>query len=352
MTQELLIKFFNNRCTTAEVDEVILWTKTEALNEENRKWAFEDWKSFSIGDELKDDEKFSLLFDRINYKIDHDHHLSSRKTGLPLFTIWLTRAAAILLIPVLSYLLYTLSENKAETLRYANITVDSVEIVAPIGSRTVVQLSDGSEVYLNYGSKIKYPLIFSNQTREVLLTGEGYFNVVHNPEKPFIVKTKTMNVKALGTSFNILAYPGNNLVETTLISGKLVLEERLFNKQTKNIGVMVPGQHVDYNIKTGQISSTIGNVEKFISWKEGKLVFEDTPITEIAEKLNLMFNVNIEVADDIKDYFYTVTFVDEPLFQILDLMKIASPMTYKAVAREKLPDGTFSKQKVIIRKRK
>ncbi len=92
---------------------------------------------------------------------------------------------------------------------------------------------------------------------------------------------------------------------------------------------MEPGQHVNYNLKTGMVSCTKGNVEKYIAWKEGKMVFEDTPITQVAERLSRMFNVDIEVADDVKDYIYTVTFVDEPLFQILDLMTIATPVAIK-----------------------
>ena len=136
-------------------------------------------------------------------------------------------------------------------MQYANLSVDSIEVIAPIGSRTVVQLSDGSEVHLNYGSKIKYPQVFSGDTREVILSGEGYFQVAHNPDKPFIVNTGKLNVKALGTVFNVLAYPGEDNIETTLIEGKVVLEQTENGFKTKTIGAMEPGQHVNYNLKTG-----------------------------------------------------------------------------------------------------
>ncbi len=354
MTKDILIKFLNNNCTEAELKEVLRWAETSALTETGKKLGFDDWKNYREEGKWENDEKFTTLFDRIQEKIDKQEH----KTGqiktitLPVFTKWITRAAAILLIPVLTFLFYTLSEKKMDSIKYANLAVDSLEIIAPIGSRTIVQLSDGSEVHLNYGSKIKYPQFFSGDTREVTLTGEGFFEVAHNPEKPFIVKTGKLNVKALGTAFNVLAYSDNDVVETTLVNGKVVLEQKEVDGKINTIGVMEPGQHVNYNIKTGAVSSTIGSIEKFVAWKEGKLVFEDTPISEVAERLSRMFNVEIEVADDITDNIYTVTFMDEPLFQILDLMTIATPVRYKTFTREKLPDGTFSKQKITIEKRK
>ncbi len=356
MTKDTVIKFLNNRCTDAELAEVIKWAESDALNGESMSWGFDDWKLYQEGSDSGDDEKFSSLFYKIQQKISigkqmHQLEYKDKKPSLSLYTAWLTKAAAVLLIPVLVILLYTLSENKLESVRYANLKTDSLEIIAPVGSRAVVQLPDGSEVHLNYGSKIKYPQIFSDHTREVLLSGEGYFNVAHNPEKPFIVKTGKINIKALGTVFNVMAYPGDNVVETTLINGKVIVDQIDEVGETKMIGSLVPGQHVNYNIKTGVILSKKGNIEKYIGWREGKLVFEDTPITQVAEKLSRMFNADIKVADDITDYFYTVTFKDEPLFQILDLMAIATPISYKALPRQKLPDGTFSKQKILIVKK-
>ena len=84
----------------------------------------------------------------------------------------------------------------------------------------------------------------------MLLTGEGYFDVAHNPEKPFIVKTGELNVRALGTAFNVLAYLGSDEVETTLVNGKVVLEKDGTAGTIKTIGALEPGQHVNYNVKT------------------------------------------------------------------------------------------------------
>jgi transmembrane sensor len=355
MTKELLIKFLNNKCTDAELEEVIRWANTEAFNKESINNVLQDWKSYHPENNLGDDIKFTSLFDKVQQKIKSEGltKFKSRKkpSTLLIITTWITRAAAIILLPVLAFLFYTLSEKKTESNKYAEFAVDSLEIVAPIGSRTVVQLTDGSEVHLNYGSKLKYPQVFSGKTREVILTGEGYFDVAHNPEKPFIVKTDELNIKALGTSFNVQAYPELDIIETTLVDGKLLLEKSGVNGKTKPAGAMEPGQHVNYNINNGKVSATKGNIEKYIAWKDGKVVFECASVGQVSDRLSRMFNVDIEVKDNIRNYTYTVTFVDEPLFQILDLMTIATPVKYEALPRKKLPDGTFTKQQIIISRR-
>lgn len=355
MIKNLIIKFLNNSCTDAELNEVIRWVNEDALNENSKKWAIEDWESYQLDEDFGDDEKFSILFDKIQHKIDSNypkHKLSKNNTSkLHLFTAWLTRAAAILLIPVLAFLFYTFSQNNSQIANNLNPTIDSLEITAPIGSRTMVQLSDNSKVYLNYGSKLKYPQNFTGDNREVILSGEGYFDVSHNPEKPFIVHTEKLKIKALGTIFNVQAYPEDGSISTTLVDGKVAIEQYEANDFTKTIGTMVPGQHVTYNVTTEVVLCTEGKTEKYVSWKDGIIVFEDTPISQVTDRLNKMFNVDIEVSNDVKDYIYTVTLVDEPLFQILDLMAIATPISYKALPRKKLPDGTFSKQKITIEKR-
>lgn len=355
MTKQILIKFIRNRCTEAEMEEVIRWADTEAMNEEFRVLGFEDWKNYSETENEGDDEKFSTLFDKIQQKIDlvaqqrEDDKVRSLSASLLL--TWLTRAAAILLIPVLTIMFYALSQKKIITGRYAHMVTDSLEVVAPVGSRTVVQLSDGSEVHLNYGSKLKYPQVFSGDERAVRLIGEGYFNVARNPGKPFIVHAVNLQIRALGTSFNVNAYPDEENVETTLVSGKVILEKTELIGNVRTVGKMVPGQHINFNIKTGAVTGSTGKIEKYIAWIEGKMVFEDAPAVYVAEKLSRMFNAEIEVKDNAKEYLYTVTFVDEPLYQILDLMTLATPVKYKIFPRRKLPDGTFTKQRITIEKK-
>ncbi len=350
MNKELLIKYLNNSCTPEEFDEFVNWIKTEAFDKEGKGLGFSDWKLFKPDLEAKDKQKYDALLDKIHHEINLKAQRESKVITIRKVVSWLSRAAAILFIPLLGIVFYLLSNNNLQTDNYyTDLTVDSLEIIAPIGSRAVVQLSDGTEVNLNYGSKIKYPQRFSGNTRGVTLTGEAYFDVAHNPDKPFVVKTGKLDIKALGTEFNIQAY--DDVVETTLVEGKVVIEETMPGEKAKPVGAIVPGQHVNYNLKSGEIYSTKGRIEKYIAWKDGKLVFDNESITGVAEKLSRKFYVDIEVAENIKDYSYTVTFVDDPLFLILDLMTEVTDISYKAFPRKKLADGTFSKQKIRIEKR-
>jgi ferric-dicitrate binding protein FerR (iron transport regulator) len=352
MKKELLIKYLKNNCADDEFDEVVGWIRTEAKNNEAKGWGYDHWKSFEPDLNKKDEKKYNALLYRIHYEINikHKNEEGSKVSVLSKATSWLSRAAAILFIPLLGVIFYMLSNSNFQMNKYADMVVDSLEIVAPIGSRTVVQLSDGTEVNLNYGSKIKYPRNFGN-TREVTLSGEGFFDVAHNPNKPFIVKTRELSIRALGTKFNVCAYPGDDIVETTLIEGKVVIEKTIQGNDNQSVGTMIPGQHVAYNLNSGKITSIKGSIDKYIAWKDGKLVFDNEPITEIAEKLGRMFNVEFEVSDNVKDFSYTVTFFNDPLDLILDLMTETGPITYKVLPRKRQPDGTFSKQKIKIEKR-
>lgn len=351
MTKELLEKYLNNCCSSQEVEEVIEWMKQQSfLNESERLGKF-DWYRFKEEDSTVSDETLDGLLDKIHHKlnIEESQTINFKKSNI---ISWMLKAAAVILIPVVAFLFYTLSENSRLTNQIATVSVDSLEVIAPIGSRTVVELSDGSVVHLNYGSRIKYPQNFFGENRGVTLIGEGCFEVAHNPDKPFVVSTEGINVKALGTTFNVNAYPENEDIITTLVEGKVVVEKIKNNGNTETIKEMIPGQHVIYQKNTGGVKSSMENVKKYIAWKDGKLVFDNEPIGQIAQRLSRMFNVEIEVDKAVSEYKYTVTFVDEPLFQILELLSVATPVKYRVLPRTKNSDGTFSKQRIVIEKKK
>lgn len=355
MNKEILIKYLNNNCTDKEFEELASWLENEAATDAGKYWSYDYWKIFEADLKKKDEKKYSALLNKIHHEINLKHRKNSDVKVINFSKIakWLSRAAAILFIPLLGVVFYLLSNSNLQMNNFTDLAfaVDSLEVIAPIGSRTVVQLSDGTEVNLNYGSKIKYPQYFTGDTREITLSGEAYFDVAHNAEKPFIVKTGKLNIKALGTEFNVNAYPNDDIIATTLVEGKVIIEKILPDKKIEQIGAMIPDQHLTYHSKTSKISSNQINVENYIAWKEGKLVFDNTPILGVTEKLSRMFNVEFHVADDVKDLTYTVTFADDPLFLILDLMTETTPITYKRIPRKKLDDGTFSKQIIKIERR-
>ncbi len=142
MTQELLIKFLNDKCSNEEINKVLQWIKNDSLDNQSKSWGYKDWTDFKMNDNLVDNDNLSSLLDKIHHKININRR-SIKNPKVNIIT-WLTRVAALLLVPVLTFLFYTISENKSESIKYSsNLTVDSLEIIAPAGSRTVVQLSDG-----------------------------------------------------------------------------------------------------------------------------------------------------------------------------------------------------------------
>ncbi len=354
MIKENLIKYLNNACSEKEFEEIVQWIQENSLTRGSRGRAFEDWKAFIPDPEKKDEKKYQAILDKIHHEINLNQskkHLSRRFTVTHTLS-WFSKAAAILFIPLLGVLLYLISESKVQPDVFVENLTDTIEIVAPIGSRSVVQLTDGTEVHLNYGSKMKYPRIFSGNTRDITLEGEGYFDVAHDPDKPFIVNAGNLKVKALGTAFNVRAYPEDDMVSASLVEGKVMLEEHKAGKSARRIGTMVPGHHVAYQTSSGEIvNSHKGDLYRYIAWKEGKMVFDNEPIKDVATALGRKFNVDIELADEVKVYTYTVTFFNDPLFLILDLMAETTPITYKALPRKKLPDGSYTKLKIMIQKK-
>ena len=345
MTKELLEKYLNNCCTSQEVEEVVQWMKQPSFFTESRELGRTYW--LKEEDSNVSDDKLDALLDKIHHKLNIEEPRTIQIKSNRLIR-WISKAAAIILIPVLAFLFYAISENNRLTNQITAISVDSLEVIAPVGSRTVVELSDGSVVHLNYGSRIKYPQNFSGETRGVTLTGEGYFEVAHNPDKPFVVTTGRIDVKALGTVFNVNAYPENDDISTTLVEGKVLVEEMKDNGDIETIKELKPGHHVIYEKKTGIVMTSQEQVEKYIAWKDGKMIFDNEPIDQIAQRLSRMFNVEIQVDNKVKKYRYTVTFIDEPLFQILELLSVATPINYRVLPRTKNPDGTFSKQRILI----
>lgn len=353
MTKELLDKYLNNQCSPEEVKQVLSWLSSFDFSGEREQLMQTDWKDFDFqttGIDFSDNSKFDRILDNIHYKVERTQRIT-RKQTLSRVLGWGMKAAAILFIPVLSILIYTVYRQASHPDTYAENFVDTVEVSAPIGSITTVKLSDGTNVHLNYGSTIAYPRVFTGNKRELKLTGEGFFEVAHNPQMPFTVKAHGLNVRVLGTKFNVRAYSGQNVVSTTLVEGKVELEQAAGSGSGKQLGAMNPGQHVDYFRDSGKMTSSVGNVEKYTGWKDGLLVFENSDIEEVADRLGRKFNVDFKVDESLNDLTYTVTFINEPLSQILELMQETTPIKYNISPRVKLADGTFSKQTITINKR-
>ncbi len=215
------------------------------------------------------------------------------------------------------------------------------EVVSEKGQRKEFTLPDGSRVWLNADTKIKYRKKFNQSVREVFLCGEAYFSVVKDATRPFIVKTYKLDIKVLGTVFNVKSYPGDKTIETTLVTG-LVSIENNSDKEKKSAPVLVkPQQKAIFSVSAEQIKVETVNVDKSTSWKSGKLVFDNESIDGVLAKLQRWYGVQVEVPGKnghIEDR-YTLTVKDENIEEVIKLLQYTSRITFKV----KDLDGTHER---------
>lgn len=196
-----------------------------------------------------------------------------------------------------------------------------------IGENKDVVLPDGSQITLNSNTSITYPHAFEEGIREVTLSGEAFFDVTHDEERPFIVHMDNgVKIQVLGTSFNIKSYPEDQNVETTLVSGKVRVVEEKDNKTV----VLNPSQRATYVKNEDKIIIDKVETENLTSWRQGKLVYDETPIREVISDLKRKYKVSISVASpEIMNYRYTGVFDNLTIEQILDLFEVSSPILFK-----------------------
>ena len=357
MNKELLEKYCSNRCTEEELNSVLAWFEESATTPEGKSLLLKVLEELPVGDEkLKTD--FDVLLGRIHHKINlnqsnklleiADHNLYKYKRRQNFIKIF-TRAAAILMFPVLGFGLYMSIKYQSVKHDQTSVNLAYNEVFSSVDAITKVSLPDGSSVLLNHSSSLKYPAIFGGDFRTVELNGEGYFEVAHSPKIPFIVKAGEIQIKALGTAFNIMAYPDEDRIETSLINGIVVLQRTEYGGKTIDLLTMKPTDLSIYQKSKNEISTRTIVDDRYFSWKNGKLVFNKEPIGEVVKKLGRWFNVDIQVEDpELLDLTYTATFVHETLPQVMELIALVSPVSYSISDREEISPGTFSKRKVIL----
>lgn len=302
--------------------------EAELLNnsEINGKMA-EVWNRFSDIKSKENAPDTNKMFDVIKTKANIpdkqiysiDHYTSERKWYRSNFAI----AASILIFISLGIFGFFILNNSGLS--------PYTEVVSEKGQRKEFTLPDGSRVWLNADTKIKYRKKFNQPVREVLLCGEAYFSVVKDATRPFIVKTYKLDIKVLGTVFNVKSYPGDKTIETTLVTG-LVSIENNSDKENKEPPVLVKAQQkAIFSISAEQIKVETVNVDKSTSWKNGKLVFDNESIDGVLAKLQRWYGVQVEVVGKnrhIEDR-YTLTVKDENIEEVIKLLQYTSRITFK-----------------------
>jgi ferric-dicitrate binding protein FerR (iron transport regulator) len=257
-----------------------------------------------------------------------------------------TKVAAVLLLPFMVVSGWLLYNQHNLTQKYLNLLENKHEqnltVVAPVCARIVVDLPDGTKVWLNSGSELTYPIVFNTTERRVHLTGEAYFKV-NKSETPFFVSNLGPEIKVYGTEFNVNSYANEDLVTVALAEGKVSL-----NSEGKEQFIK-PGQVSAFDKKSRSITIENADVVTYSSWREGKYIFRDTPLSSILRILQRQHNVNINLMNpELGNYRYNATIQNESLEQILQLLSLSAPIQYNFKRKELKSDGTYIPDNIDI----
>lgn len=237
---------------------------------------------------------------------------------------WGQRAAAILFLPLVGLLLWQQS-----LIQQTESMAEMLEIQTNPGMTTRFQLPDGTSVCLNSESTLKYPSKFTEDTRSVQLAGEAYFEVTPNRKQRFIVYTPDQSaVEVYGTHFNLEAYPDHPEITTTLTEGKVgfLYKEEGITKRA----MLAHGQKLIYNTSTQHLSRHLTSGLSELSWTEGKIIFDNTPLSEALHMLGKRFNIDFIVKDsNLNKNRFTGTFTTQRLEKILKYFEISSHIHWR-----------------------
>ena len=349
---EIIVKYHSGRATVEDKKTLYNWLEE---GEENKKYydqISDIWFSVVNYDEKLEYDTLSAL-NTIKSKMTREKRLfpaniKSQQTKTRSIFYWLIRIAAVLIIvfslgTTCYYLFGKLIFNR-------NIN-ELTTITAPIGSKSKITLADGTKVWLNAGSTIKYNDNFNNKDRNIELIGEGYFDVAKNKALPFIVNTYEIRIMALGTSFNVKAYPDEGSVETTLVSGSLMIKHVKKGKEM----LLAPNQRATYFKKEGNIylseveSKSIGGKKEeilqkvkgkilhikkvetdvFTAWKDNRLVFRNESFRSLVVKLERWFDTEINILnEEILDFHFNGTIENETVQDVMEIIKYTLPIQY------------------------
>ncbi|MEN8250373.1 MAG: FecR family protein [Bacteroidota bacterium] len=379
VSNELIIKFITGESTEAEDLLINQWLNE---NEENKK-SFDEveflWKASGITQNLSDDGKkndWNIILDKIG-KTTENQLLKSKdqlpetpkalgnKTKNALYSF--LRIAAIFILAF--GLSYTFIHFGSKTSHEESLAYNTV--ITSRGQKSQLILSDGTKIWLNSESTLKYPSVFDKKRREVILTGEAYFEVKRGGNnEPFIVSTSDINIEVTGTSFNVMAYPYEDIIETTLVEGsvtiyredkelsrmqpvylkpnqkatlikmgsQIALSKIEVDKPTLAIGAKTT-QNIASEEKEQIVISPKVDIEPHTAWKDDQLIFTSESLKNICYKLERWFDVEIKIIDDeLSESCYTGKFTNkESLSQVLEIIGMTTSIKY-----------TYDKNLIII----
>ncbi|EOR94321.1 putative anti-sigma factor [Arcticibacter svalbardensis MN12-7] len=269
-------------------------------------------KSANVENKYPQDENFDdrKVYTNILQKIVLEKRSTAIRTVLKI-------AASVILVSSITLSVYYFNKQQWSI----NSKSLLVEQSAPRGKVIQVVLMDGTTVMLNSGSKLSYPKVFKHDVRHVSLEGEAYFKVAHDTKRPFIIQTDKINTQVLGTSFNISAYPENEDILVTVLTGKVGVyqQDESLKDQTCFI---TRNQQVVYKKDKGILSKTEHTVDAsaLIAWVNGRMIYNNRLLAEVILDIERHYDVHVLMTDKLKSCRITVDFEGDSLEKILKVL--------------------------------
>jgi transmembrane sensor len=340
--QHLLDKFFNGQCTEAERRVVIRWLADPANQLRARSMMEHRWDITGEDDDDATDLDVEQLLTKTKEDISTKGTSTIRaKRWVPLFM----RSAASWLVMILgtAVLLFFLYKELGWRARLTMTTAELSEVESATGQITMKVLPDGTRVWLNTQSKLKYPPEFG-ATREVELQGEAFFDVAEDKRHPFIVKAAGINVRVLGTAFNVKSYPGDPAVTTTLVRGKVSIKKERDQQDDRAIELK-PNQQALFFHASKEITLTGVDAARYTSWTDGSLVFDDEPVADVFKRLERWYGVLVHVDDGVDTTCKLTARIDkESLKETLELLQSITGIRYRISGNEVFIEGNICSQ--------
>lgn len=328
VNRDLVRRYFNNQCSGTERAAVEEWLTDADRESVVREWMLEQWHALPAG--KVSEVGLDHLLEKLHRHIDGVQRAESKVVplhGKKTFTHAVVRiAAAITILLTVSGLLYWQLRPLPVPATATWHESDYESLKAPDKTASLV-LPDGTTVWLNARSKIKYAPGFSADRREVYLEGEAFFDVTEDASRPFIVYTQDIQIRVLGTAFTVKSYLDDRTSEAILVRGKVTVSSKAL--LTEDRLQMNPNERVVFSRETKDLTLTKVNADDFVLWKSGTLRFENEPIDNVIRSLERWYGVTISVSDNLDSSCrLTARIENETLEEMLELLKSSTGVDY------------------------
>ena len=309
--KELIEKYFDGNITDAEIKKLSDWIKNDRHLQ--HWWEEELSKSDAGINPVLRDKLFARIKEQTQGKEETQGKENPRTIRM---NPWKWAAAIVLPICIAFFTYYLVDSSQ---------TVGAPFIVkADKGDKATIELPDGTNVVLNSASQLSYLNNFGENGRRVQLNGEAYFKVAHDEKCAFIVQVGDLEVKVLGTSFNVSAYEDAKDVTVVLLEGKV----GVYAQKTSHI--MKPGDKIEYNKATHKITATQVHPSDYIEWTKGNIYFEKESLENIMKTLSRIYDVEIRFdSNKLPNEYFTGTIPGGGIQNALNILMLTSPFYYE-----------------------